>query len=59
MVLIYSEKRLKGLSGRYIAPYFFDEKQLRNVEKVYTTDEKLFKELKAKKVNVEFVKGAK
>ena len=45
-VVIYSEKRVKGLRGKYIAPYFFEKRQLKGVEKVYTDDEKIIKTCK-------------
>ncbi len=45
-VIIYSEKRVKGLRGKYIAPYFFERRQLKGAEKVYTDDEKIIKSCK-------------
>ena len=54
-VVIYSNKRIEGLVGKYIAPHFFDEKQLKGVEKVYTVDEEIEKVCKVQKIPVEFV----
>jgi len=53
-VIIYSNEKIEGLRGQYIAPYFFDEKQLEKVEKVYTVDENIEKICKSKKISVEF-----
>jgi len=45
-VIIYSEKRVKGLRGKYIAPYFFERRQLKGAEKVYADDERIIKACK-------------
>ena len=50
-VIIYSEKRIKGLRGKYIAPYFFEKRQLKRAEKVYADDEKILKA--CKELNIE------
>ena len=50
-VIIYSQKRIKGLRGKYIAPYFFEKRQLEKAEKVYTDDEKIAKV--CKELNIE------
>ena len=42
-VIIYSQKRIKGLRGKYIAPYFFEKRQLEKAEKVYADYEKIVK----------------
>jgi len=58
-VIIYSEKRIKGLKGRYIAPYFFKKEQLKGVEKVYTDDEKILKLCKEMKISHEKITKTK
>ena len=58
-VIIYSEKRVKGLRGKYIAPYFFEKRQLKEAEKVYADDERIVKACKELGIECEkLTKGA-
>ena len=52
MILIYSDKEIKGIGGTYIAPRFFDGNLESNVEMVYTNDAKIKEAYTAKGVEV-------
>lgn len=55
MVLIYSNEAVEGLSGTYVAPFFFDEKALEKAAKVYARDLKILDAYKKQGVETHLI----